>query len=108
MVDKKASDMCLKVGNVPHLRVNGELQPIGEESVLSEDTDEAANIVLKSQKRASLAEKDEIDTSYTASGLGRFRVNIFTQRGYTGLVFRSLKTEILDFKELNLNYPIYL
>ncbi len=102
MVDKKASDLCLKVGNVPNLRINGELQPIGEELISSEDTDEAANVVLKSQKRAGLFEKDEVDTSYTVSGLGRFRVNIFTQRGYIGLVFRSLKTEILDFKELNL------
>ena len=101
MVDKKASDLCLKVGNVPHIRVNGELQPIGEESVLSKDTDEAANGILKS-KNTSLVDKEEIDTSYAVPEIGRFRVNIFTQRGYTGLVFRSLKTEILDFEELNL------
>ena len=106
MVDKKASDLYFKVGNVPHIRVNGELQPVGKESISSKDMDEAANIILESQKRASIAEKDEIDTSYTAPELGRFRVNIFTQRGYTGIVIRSLKTEILGFRELNLPVDI--
>jgi len=106
MVDKKASDLYFKVGNVPYIRVNGELQPVGEESISSNDMDEAANIILESQKRASIAEKDEIDTSYTVPELGRFRVNIFTQRGYTGIVIRSLKTEILGFRELNLPVDI--
>ena len=106
MVDKKASDLYFKVGNVPYIRVNGELQPVGEESISSKDMDEAANVILESQKRASIAEKDEIDTSYTVPELGRFRVNIFTQRGYTGIVIRSLKTEILGFRELNLPVDI--
>ena len=106
MVNNKASDLYFKVGNVPHIRVNGEIQPVGEESISSKDMDEAANIILESQKRASIAEKDEIDTSYTVPELGRFRVNIFTQRGYTGIVIRSLKTGILGFRELNLPVDI--
>ena len=96
-VEKNASDLHLKVGAYPIVRINGELAPIENKGKLTQEDaiSVVAGVMNESQKKR-FVEKKEIDLSYGISGLGRFRVNIFQQRGTIGLVFRVIPMKILS------------
>ena len=102
-VEKNASDLHLKVGAYPIVRINGELAPIENKGKLTQEDaiSVVAGVMNESQKKR-FVEKKEIDLSYGISGLGRFRVNIFQQRGTIGLVFRVIPMKILSVDELGL------
>jgi twitching motility protein PilT len=98
---KGASDLHLKVGSNPILRVNGELAPLTTESRLSqEDTLKIAFSVMSPGQRELFKKKNDIDLAYSVPGLGRFRCNIFIQRGTIGLVFRVIPMRIPTIDEL--------
>ncbi len=98
-----ASDLHLKVGSYPILRINGELTPLSTESRLSqEDTLKIAFSVMSPGQREVFKKKNDIDLAYSVPGLGRFRCNIFIQRGTIGLVFRVIPMRIPTIEELNL------
>ncbi|MBI5755829.1 MAG: type IV pilus twitching motility protein PilT [Nitrospirae bacterium] len=102
-VEKNASDLHLKVGTYPIVRINGELAPIESKSKLThEDVISIIAGVMNEVQKKRFVEKKEIDLSYGISGLGRFRVNIFQQRGTIGLVFRVIPMKILSVDELGL------
>jgi len=102
-VEKKASDLHLKVGNNPVLRVDGHLVPVETVSKLTqEDAIAVAFSIMNNQQKQRFKEHSEIDLAYSSPGLGRFRVNIFQQRGTIGLVFRVIPTKILTVEELDL------
>ncbi|HEV3215796.1 MAG TPA: type IV pilus twitching motility protein PilT [Vicinamibacterales bacterium] len=100
-VSKGASDLHLKVGAYPMMRLQGALVPLNEEKRLSNDDTEAMGAAIMSP---TLAEKfkasQEIDLAYSVPGLGRFRCNIFQQRGTMGLVLRVIPTKILSVDDL--------
>jgi len=99
--EKKASDMHLKVGVPPVLRIDGRLMPIENEKRLTqEDTLSIAASIMNPVQKARFNEKNELDMAYAVPGLGRFRVNVFKQRGSVGMVFRSVPSRILNFEEL--------
>jgi len=102
-LDRGASDVHLKTGAHPWLRVDGTLTPITEVKRLTgEDTARIAfSIMTEPQKEHFQAHRD-IDFSYSVSGLGRFRVNAFYQRGTVGLVLRTISFDIRTIRELNL------
>lgn len=103
MVQRGASDLHLKVGNPPVIRLNGILHPMGDYSRLRrEDTIEFASQILNKKQKQDFNENFEIDFAYSVSGLGRFRCNAFLQRGSIGIVFRSIPTKILTVEELRL------
>ena len=102
-VEKKASDLHLKVGNHPILRVDGHLIPMTDQPKMSqEDAISVAFSIMGNAQKQRFKEKNEIDLAHSAAGLGRFRVNIFQQRGTISLVFRVVPTKILTIEELNL------
>jgi len=102
-VEKKASDLHLKVGNHPILRVDGHLTPMTDQPKISqEDAISVAFSIMSNAQKQRFKEKNEIDLAHSAAGLGRFRVNIFQQRGTISLVFRVVPTKILTIEELNL------
>ena len=102
-LEKKASDLHIKVGNSPILRVDGRLAPIkSHPQVTQEDAIALAFSIMNHQQKERFKERLELDLAYSSPGLGRFRVSIFQQRGTVGLVFRSLPTRILTMEELNL------
>ncbi|MBI3610386.1 MAG: type IV pilus twitching motility protein PilT [Nitrospirae bacterium] len=102
-VDRHASDLHLKVGNHPIIRVNGHLTPVEEQSKLTqEDAIQAAFSIMSNAQKEKFKQKSELDLAYSAPGLGRFRVNVFQQRGTIGLVFRVVPTKILTIEELYL------
>lgn len=98
-----ASDLHLKVGSHPILRINGKLSPYSAENRLSqEDTLKIAFSVMSPGQREVFKKKNDIDLAYSVPGLGRFRCNIFIQRGTIGLVFRVIPMRIPTIEELHL------
>ncbi len=96
-----ASDVHLKVGSHPVLRINGELSPFSTEKRLSqEDTLKIAFSVMSPGQREIFKKKNDIDLAYSVPGLGRFRCNVFIQRGTVGLVFRVIPMRIPSVEEL--------
>ena len=96
-----ASDLHLKVGSYPILRINGELAPLATEKRLSqEDTLKMAFAVMSPGQREIFKKRNDIDLAYSVPGLGRFRCNVFIQRGTVGLVFRVIPMRIPTPEEL--------
>jgi len=96
-----ASDLHLKVGSNPILRINGELVPLSTENRLGqEDTLKMAFAVMSPGQREIFKKRNDIDLAYSVPGLGRFRCNIFIQRGTIGLVFRIIPMRIPTTEEL--------
>jgi twitching motility protein PilT len=101
-VERGASDLHLKVGNVPFLRVDGDLQPTPFPELTSEDAVAFSLAVMGDHKRREFEESNEADIGYTLQGVGRFRINVFRQRGLVGLAVRRVRSEIPTFEELRL------
>jgi twitching motility protein PilT len=101
-VERGASDLHLKVGNVPFLRIDGALEPTEFPPLTSEDTAAFAEAVTSEHKRREFAETNEADLGYTLPGVGRFRINVYRQRGLVGLAVRRVRNEIPTFEELRL------
>jgi twitching motility protein PilT len=104
LVSSGGSDLHLKVGSPPLCRVDGELQPIPNAGVLGqEDTVGAVHHMLTDRARLDEFETDrEVDFSYAITGVARFRVNAFHQRGSVSLVCRAIPEAIKTLDELSL------
>jgi len=102
-VERKASDLHLKVGNHPILRIDGLLHPLHElKRLMQEDTIAMAYSMLNPQQKEKFKTDHEIDMAYSVPGLGRFRCNIFNQRGAVGMVLRIIPTQVKSISDLNL------
>ncbi len=102
-VERKASDVHLKVGAHPVLRIDGRLHVMTEfKRMMQEDTIAMAFSMMSSRQKERFKQNLEIDIAYSVPGLGRFRCNIFQQRGSVGLVLRLIPARIQTFKELML------
>ncbi|MGH7461905.1 MAG: type IV pilus twitching motility protein PilT [Longimicrobiales bacterium] len=102
-VERKASDLHLKVGNHPYLRIDGELLPLSElPRISAEEMLNMAFSMMSNRQKQKFKETADLDMAYGVAGLGRFRVNVFQQRGNVGLVLRVVPTKIRTVEELNL------
>lgn len=105
-VSAKASDIHLKVGIPPGARVRGELVFFRTEPLRKEDTETIARLVIRdSATRADIGAIREYDCAYAAPGVGRFRVNVYRQRGTLGIVMRAIPTQIPSFEQLGCPAP---
>src|SRR5881397_3304068 len=96
-VDSGASDLHLKVGNVPMMRVRGTLMPATQEKRLDhEDVVAMSAAVMSTAQRQKFKESQEVDLAYSVPGLGRFRCNIFQQRGTVELGLPPVLTTIAE------------
>lgn len=102
-VREQASDLDISVGHYPNIRVTGQLIPLSQENKITDKDAEglAFAIMSEEQKKRFLVQK-ELDLSYDFEGKGRFRVNIFYQRGFISLALRFVPTKIRTIEELNL------
>ncbi|MGH9140165.1 MAG: type IV pilus twitching motility protein PilT, partial [Vicinamibacterales bacterium] len=106
-VESGASDLHLKVGSYPMMRVRGTLTPANEDKKLDhEDVVAMGAAVMSTTQRQKFKESQEVDLAYSVPGLGRFRCNIFQQRGTVGMVLRVIPVKILSIRELML--PVVL
>lgn len=102
-VQMGASDLHVKAGSVPIIRLDGELTTLsGEKRLTSEDTANIASTIMNEAQKEAFKKKNEIDISYSIPGFGRFRCNTFVQRGTIGIVFRVIPTKIPDIEQLYL------
>ena len=100
-IERKASDLHLKVGSHPVVRVDGELQQLPEfKRLMQEDSVAMAFSIMNARQKQRFKEEFEIDIAYSVPGLGRFRCNIFQQRGSVGLVLRVIPSRIQTIREL--------
>src|SRR4030095_374100 len=100
---KGASDLHIKAGSFPFIRVNGELLPMVEaQRLAAEDTLNMAFSIMNNRQKQRFGENSEIDVAYGVSGLGRFRCNVFQQRGTVGMVLRVIPTTVRSIEELRL------
>ena len=98
-----ASDIHLKVGSPPVFRVDGELVFIKEAPLVSlDDMTRIASSMMNLWQRERFEKYNEVDLAYSISGLSRFRVNIYQQRGTLAIALRPIKYDIMGFHELNL------
>ncbi len=101
--ERKASDLHLKVGSHPVIRIAGELVPLVEmKRLMQEDTIAMAFSIMSNRQKQKFKDNLEIDIAYSVPGLGRFRANVFQQRGTVGLVLRVIPVKILTIRELGL------
>ncbi len=102
-VERRASDLHVKVGSHPVIRVDGELQPlIDVKRLMQEDTVAMAFSMMNARQKQRFKEELELDIAYSVPGLGRFRCNVFQQRGSVGLVLRVIPAGIQNIRELML------
>jgi twitching motility protein PilT len=98
-----ASDLHLRAGSHPVIRVTGELKPLSGVSPLTqEETLEMAFSMMSNRQKQHFKEAFEVDIGYGIAGLGRFRVNIFQQRNSIGIVARVISDSVRGFAELGL------
>ena len=98
-----ASDLHLKVGSFPVMRIGGELHPIADAPRLApEDTLDMAFSIMSNRQKQKLKEFSEVDIAYSVSGLGRFRANIFQQRGSVSIVLRVIPDQTKNAAQLGL------
>jgi twitching motility protein PilT len=98
-----ASDLHCKAGSQPFMRVGGELRPLAKAPRLTqEDTLDMAFSMMSNRQKQRFKEVSEADIAYGVSGLGRFRANIFQQRGTVGMVLRVIPDRVRTVTELGL------
>ncbi|HKG35428.1 MAG TPA: type IV pilus twitching motility protein PilT [Solirubrobacterales bacterium] len=104
LVEHEGSDLHVKVGAPPMGRVHGELQPlIDREPLTPEETEAALDVILDNpQLRQQFGESGEADFAYAISGVSRFRVNAFRQRGSVSIVCRAIPYSVRSIEELGL------
>jgi len=98
-----ASDLHLKVSAFPVMRISGELHPLGDAARLKqEDTLDMAFAMMSNRQKQRFKEASEVDIAYGVAGLGRFRANIFQQRGSVSIVLRVIPDQTKGTAELGL------
>jgi twitching motility protein PilT len=102
MVQRNASDLLLKVGRPPTVRMNGELHALEMLPVKPEDLKLLAEQIMTPRQVKEFAEKKEADFAIGVPGVGRFRTNIYQQRGTLAFAFRAIPYEVKTVRELNL------
>ncbi len=103
----KASDVHLKVGQPPGARIRGDMIYFRTDRITPEDTlTIARHVITKPEVREHIDELKEYDTSYGALGIGRFRVNVYRQRGSLAIVMRFIPSEIPELATLGLPMPV--
>ncbi len=102
-IEKGASDIHITVASPPLLRINGRIHRLGEERIMPEQADALAREVVRDEKLwAKFLEHGELDVSYSQQGLGRFRVNVYKQRGSACMALRVVSLKIPTIDELKL------
>ena len=102
MVEANSSDLYITVDSPPMFRTEGITKPYGEKHTTAQQTEEIAASIMTEKQKIKFAETLEMNLALHYPELGRFRVNIFRQRGLTGLVIRQIKEEIQSIDDWKL------
>ena len=102
MVQQNSSDLYITVDSPPMFRTEGTTRPYGEQKITAHQAEEMAASIMTEKQKIKFAESLEMNLALHYPELGRFRVNIFRQKGYTGFATRRIKMEISSIDELRL------
>ena len=103
VVAEEASDLDICVGHAPNIRITGQLVPLTQEKIIQpEDSEGIAFAIMSAPQKKKLLEEKEVDFSYQHEDKGRFRVNIFFQRGSVSLALRFIPSKIRTIEDLGL------
>lgn len=102
VVDKEGSDLFLTTNAPPSMKAFGKLQPMTDKVLPPGAVKQIAWSIMTEQQQKEFEQNQEMNLALMARGIGRFRINIFMQRGEVALVARHIKTDIPDFRSLGL------
>ena len=102
VVSKDGSDLFITVGSPPAMKIDGKMSIVSKQSLSPSHTQMLARSIMNDKQVSEFEEKQECNFSISLTGVARFRVNAFNQRGSTGLVLRIINSEIPSFAELHL------
>lgn len=102
MQSRRASDLHLRVGIRPMIRTDGKLISIDDTVILHDDMDKILSQILNDEQKEKFLKKREMDLALSISKMGRFRINLYKQRGTVGIAIRQVNTQVPSFDELNL------
>src|SRR3989475_2512533 len=102
MVQRNASDLLLKVGRPATIRVNGEMVALDSSPLKPEELKSLAEQIMTPRQVKEFAEHKEADFAIGVPGVGRFRTNVYQQRGTVAFAFRAIPYEVKTIHDLNL------
>lgn len=102
MVEHEASDLYLTIESPPMYRINGAVRPAGNRKLLAADTETLVKSIMNDRQQNEFDEFNEANLALYYPALGRFRVNVFRQRGAVGAVVRRIQTDIPSVDDLGL------
>ncbi|WP_133140903.1 PilT/PilU family type 4a pilus ATPase [Legionella genomosp. 1] len=102
MVERGASDLFFSVGAPPHIKIEGITSPIGQSPLKSQQMSEIASSIMNDEQRKEFDATMELNMAISLTGVGRFRINLFRQRGEVAMVVRYIKGIIPSIEELQL------
>jgi len=101
-VDSQASDLFVKAGSPPSLRVHGRIVPTDLPELTPADTQELAHSVMSEEQIQAFSDYHELDLAFTLADVARFRCNVYVQRGSHAMVLRIVPLEIKEIEDLGL------
>ena len=102
MMEQRASDLFLTAGFPPAFKLNGRITPLDHAALTAQETNALAHSVMNDKQWGGFTETNEANFAIHYKDLGRFRVSVFRQQGQTGVVFRTINTEIPALADLSL------
>ena len=102
MVDHNASDLFFSAGASVNIKIEGETRAIGDKTLTPSDVRQLAYSIMSDDQVATFESRLELNMAFSVSNLGRFRVNVFRQRGDTAMVIRYIKSKIPSIESLGL------
>jgi len=102
MVKQNGSDLFITAGFPPAIKVDGRVTPASKQPLTPQHTVELARSIMNDKQAAEFESSKEVNFAINPAGIGRFRVNAFTQQGYVGMVLRTITTTIPKFEDLGL------
>jgi twitching motility protein PilU len=102
MADKEASDLFFCTGTEPQIKIQGVIRPVGTQKLAPGDVKEMAYSMMTDEQAKEFESVMEMNFAVPLKGVGRFRVNIFRQRGECSIVIRYIRTDIPRFEEMNI------
>jgi twitching motility protein PilT len=102
LVQRQGSDLHLVAGSSPLIRLDGDLTRLTGPQITADDMNRVADTILPADRRLALERLNEADFAYSLPGVGRFRVNLFRQRGSVSVVMRLVRVGSAGFEELDI------
>ncbi len=102
MVEKNGSDLFITAGIAPCIKIHGVVKPVSKTPLTPEQARDLCYSIMTEDKRAEFETTQECNFAINPKGIGRFRVNVFQQQSFTGMVLRKIETDIPKLDDLNL------